>query len=208
MDKSCQTCANYTDTCRKCVTSGTFSEYTPLGGPVIKDSGERREFETGAVRDIQEGKGRCDLLPLMQVARLLNTRDIGSLETLSSMFDYISTDGRIDMLACLSLYQKNPNTDYIMYAIDDFCKQVKWSTPHAMLEVSKHFEAGCQKYGERNWEKGIPEHCYIDSAIRHYLKWRDGWTDEPHDRAVIWNLICLWWTHENITEVDDERVDM
>ena len=25
MDKSCQTCANYTDTCRKCVTSGTFS---------------------------------------------------------------------------------------------------------------------------------------------------------------------------------------
>ena len=30
---------------------------------VIKDSGNRREFETGAVRDIQEGKGRCDLLP-------------------------------------------------------------------------------------------------------------------------------------------------
>lgn len=29
----------------------------------IKDSGERREFETGAVRDIQEGKGRYDLLP-------------------------------------------------------------------------------------------------------------------------------------------------
>ena len=25
MDKSCQTCANYTETCRKCVTSGTFS---------------------------------------------------------------------------------------------------------------------------------------------------------------------------------------
>ena len=30
----------------------------------IKDSGERREFETGAVRDIQKGKGRCDLMPL------------------------------------------------------------------------------------------------------------------------------------------------
>ena len=29
----------------------------------IKDSGERREFDTGAVRDIQEGKGRMDLLP-------------------------------------------------------------------------------------------------------------------------------------------------
>lgn len=30
----------------------------------LKDSGERREFGTGAVRDIQEGKGRCDLMPL------------------------------------------------------------------------------------------------------------------------------------------------
>lgn len=36
---------------------------------MIKDSGERREFSTGAVRDIQEGKGRCDLLPLDIVAR-------------------------------------------------------------------------------------------------------------------------------------------
>ena len=34
----------------------------------IKDSGERKEFSTGAVRDIQEGKGRCDLLPLDVVA--------------------------------------------------------------------------------------------------------------------------------------------
>lgn len=30
---------------------------------VIKDSGNRREFDTGAVRDMAEGKGRMDLLP-------------------------------------------------------------------------------------------------------------------------------------------------
>ena len=190
MDKSCQTCTNYTDTCRKCVTSGTFSEYIPLG-PVIKDSGERREFETGAVRDIQEGKGRCDLLPLMQVAEL-----IASMTTP----DVVISD--------LAQYQRTKNAVYLFDAIKAFSAKLGWSTETAMLEVSKHFEAGCQKYGERNWEKGIPEHCYIDSAIRHYLKWRDGWTDEPHDRAVIWNLICLWWTHENITEADDERMDV
>lgn len=28
---------------------------------MIKDSGTRREFETGAVRDCPEGKGRCDM---------------------------------------------------------------------------------------------------------------------------------------------------
>ena len=192
MDKSCQTCANYTDTCKKCVNSGTFSEYTPLG-PVIKDSGERREFESGAVRDIQEGKGRCDLLPLDMVGRLLNWKDTSY------------ADG---IIYNISRYAETSEVTYIERAIKEACATFKWTIPHAMLEVSKHFEAGCQKYGERNWEKGIPEHCYIDSCIRHYLKWRDGWADEPHDRAVIWNLICLWWTHENITEVGDERMDV
>lgn len=40
----------------------------------IKDSGTRREFETGAVRDMSEGKGRFDLLPwygIEAVARLM-----------------------------------------------------------------------------------------------------------------------------------------
>jgi hypothetical protein len=40
--------------------------------PRIKDSGNRREFTTGAVRDIQEGKGRMDLLPwaaIMEVSK-------------------------------------------------------------------------------------------------------------------------------------------
>lgn len=38
----------------------------------IKDSGTRREFESGALRDMSEGKGRMDLLPwsaIMEVAK-------------------------------------------------------------------------------------------------------------------------------------------
>ena len=31
---------------------------------ILPDSGERRQFESGAVRDIAQGKGRCDLMPL------------------------------------------------------------------------------------------------------------------------------------------------
>jgi len=38
--------------------------------PMIKDSGKRQEFSTGAVRDITEGKGRFDLLPPKVIARL------------------------------------------------------------------------------------------------------------------------------------------
>ena len=44
---------------------------------MIKDSGNRREFESGAVRDIQEGKGRCDLMPLDIVGHILNSDEIG-----------------------------------------------------------------------------------------------------------------------------------
>mgnify|MGYP006932848396 CR=1 FL=1 len=39
---------------------------------MIKDSGNRREFTTGAVRDMAEGKGRMDLLPwsaIMEVSK-------------------------------------------------------------------------------------------------------------------------------------------
>lgn len=39
---------------------------------MIKDSGDRTEFETGAKRDIQHGKGRMDLLPwygVMEVSK-------------------------------------------------------------------------------------------------------------------------------------------
>ena len=39
---------------------------------MIKDSGNRRKFESGAVRDMAEGKGRFDLMPwaaLMEVSK-------------------------------------------------------------------------------------------------------------------------------------------
>jgi len=42
------------------------------GAPVIKDSGDRTEFATGAVRDMRDGKGRMDLLPwsaIMEVSK-------------------------------------------------------------------------------------------------------------------------------------------
>lgn len=44
----------------------------------IKDSGERREFETGAVRDREEGKGRYDLLPFLAIRRLAEHFEAGA----------------------------------------------------------------------------------------------------------------------------------
>ena len=70
-----------------------------------------------------------------------------------------------------------------------------------LMEVSKHFEDGAKKYDERNWEKGIPTHCYVDSGVRHFLKYIDGFEDERHDRAFLWNMLCLLCV--NKPELDD-----
>ena len=41
----------------------------------ILDSGERRQFASGACRDIADGKGRCDLLPLDVIAQYISLTD-------------------------------------------------------------------------------------------------------------------------------------
>ena len=145
----------------------------------IKDSGTRRQFPTGSVRDIQEGKGRCDLLPLAVVGYQLAN------PTFLQINNFMIT-----------------GKPKFLYGALSSCGI--YNDHHTMaLEVSIHFEEGAKKYGERNWQKGIPTHCYIDSAVRHYLKWLRGDKDEPHDRAFCWNILCCIWTCLNKPELND-----
>jgi hypothetical protein len=68
----------------------------------------------------------------------------------------------------------------------------------AIREVAIHFEGGAEKYGERNWERGIPLGVYVDSALRHIGQLMTGDHSERHDRAAAWNLLCLVETAERI----------
>lgn len=47
---------------------------------MLKDSGARTEFESGAVRDMSEGKGRFDLLPMCALLRLAKHYEAGALK--------------------------------------------------------------------------------------------------------------------------------
>lgn len=153
---------------------------------MIKDSGNRTEFESGAVRDIQKGKGRCDLLPLDVVSHWLN-----------------KDDGGDSVLLAISSFMKYSNTDFLEMALTFFQIKLSWHQSTLLLEVSKHFEEGAEKYGENNWKKGLPINCYINSAVRHYLKWLRGDKDEPHDRAFVWNIMCAIWTCNNKPELNN-----
>jgi hypothetical protein len=101
----------------------------------LKDSGSRTNFDTGAVRDAQAGKGRMDLLPV-----------------------------------------------------------------RALIEVARIMEAGAIKYEARNWEKGIPLSRYMDSGLRHAVKFLRGDHDEPHLAQACWNFLCLLDTQMRIQE--------
>jgi hypothetical protein len=79
----------------------------------------------------------------------------------------------------------------------------KWDVYTAFLELAKHYEEGSKKYAERNWEKGINLHCYIDSGVRHYLKYLRGDEDEPHDGAFPWNMFGALWTQKHHPELID-----
>ena len=165
--------------------------------PVILDSGDRTEFKSGAVRDMREGKGRCDLMPLEVVGALLTN----------------------PVLTHIGNFKKTGLTRFLYIALEHFAVECYANTSddsethtkvesHMLLEVAKHFEEGAKKYGENNWQKGIPVHCYIDSAVRHYLKWLRDDQDEPHDRAFVWNLMCCIWEvdyHEWGKKTDDEE---
>lgn len=159
--------------------------------PTIKDSGDRTQFESGAVRDMREGKGRCDLMPLEVVAGYFG-------RFYCKVGDKVNTAEQI--FNNIHAFMDTGDTDFLYLALRNF-ENTTVIVPTLFLEVAKHFEDGAKKYGENNWQKGIPVHCYIDSAVRHYLKWLRGDTDEPHDRAFVWNLMCCIW------EVDHHKED-
>lgn len=73
----------------------------------------------------------------------------------------------------------------------------------ALLRLARHFEHGAIHYGDRNWEKGIPMSNYLDSGMRHLLKYMDGAMDEDHLCAAAWNIMCAMWTEEKLPEMQD-----
>ena len=71
LDICCRECDESTN-CQLCCEIHPQSCGESTMSPTIKDSGQRSEFPTGAVRDMSEGKGRMDLLcwnAIMEVSK-------------------------------------------------------------------------------------------------------------------------------------------
>lgn len=110
----------------------------PIYEKGCKDSGERQYFETGAVRDIQTGKGRFDLI-----------------------------------------------------------------SPVGERRLAVRYEEGAKKYGDRNWQKGIPIGRCLDSAKRHINEYLAGDISEDHLAAAAWNIFTAMDMEENNHSMQD-----
>lgn len=61
----------------------------------------------------------------------------------------------------------------------------------ALLRVAQLYERGAEKYAARNWEKGQPFSRAANSMLRHAAQAANGFDDEDHFAAVIFNAAAI-----------------
>ena len=71
---------------------------------------------------------------------------------------------------------------------------------HALTRLAQHFENGAKVYGDRNWEQGQPLSRYLDSAMRHLVKYLGGGRSEDHIIACAWNCFAFVQTQKWIAD--------
>lgn len=77
-----------------------------------------------------------------------------------------------------------PRWDLVIPADQPYAEQF-------LTRVAELMGRGAEKYGDRNWEKGHGAEEYErakGSALRHFMQWFCGETDEDHAAAVFFNI--------------------
>lgn len=157
----------------------------------LKDTGSRTTLETGSQKEIVEGRGRYDLLPLGTIGELIYEYWLDPSVD-KAQAEYSNKINRILINLELSLTEKNIETKryHILEAVNIFIYHFLETTPLKVVpQLAKLYEAGANKYSARDWEKGRYQEIFINSALRHLFQCLNGETDEDHATAFMWNLI-------------------
>lgn len=75
-------------------------------------------------------------------------------------------------------------------------------SPIGLEAVAKTCAEGAAKYGDYNWEKGMPVHDLLNHALRHINRYLAGDRSEPHLPHAAWGLLAAihseaLWPHLN-----------
>lgn len=154
--------------------------------------GDVNSNEKGSGARFNTGKPAMELLPIRQVANLMNIEHSGSEE--------------VACLYALADYQEGNDAalQRAMYVIGN--------PQQTLVECAQVFDYGKRKYAEWNWAKGMKWSIPIACAVRHLLAMLNGeWIDPieqkgsglPHRGHVMCNLMMLATYHVNFREGDD-----
>lgn len=83
------------------------------------------------------------------------------------------------------------------------CNDVRYDliSPIGLRRIAETYAEGSQKYGDSNWQKGIPTRDLLNHALKHLQLWQIGNTDEDHLAHAAWNIIAMMHTEERMPEL-------
>ena len=61
-------------------------------------------------------------------------------------------------------------------------------SPHVLESLARTHAEGAKKYGDNNWQKGLPSSDLLNRVYRHLNLWRLGDISEDHLGHALWNL--------------------
>jgi hypothetical protein len=76
-------------------------------------------------------------------------------------------------------------------------------TPIGLRRLAETCAEGAKRYGDRNWEKGMPASVMLNHALRHIYLWIDGDTSEDHIAHATWNLMAIMHFEETMPQLID-----
>jgi hypothetical protein len=76
-------------------------------------------------------------------------------------------------------------------------------TPIGLRRLAETCAEGSKKYGDHNWERGIPASEMLNHAIRHVYLWIQGDDTEDHLAHAAWNILGVCHFEEAMPEMID-----
>ena len=79
-------------------------------------------------------------------------------------------------------------------------------SPIGLREVARACAEGAEKYGDWNWEQGMPVHDLLNHAIAHVYQFLAGDRSESHLGHAAWNLLAAIHSNELWPHLNDRTL--
>lgn len=76
-------------------------------------------------------------------------------------------------------------------------------TPHELRRLALIYAVGNKKYGDDNYQKGLPFSVLYNHAMEHLQLYRQGDRTEDHLAKAAWGMFALMYMETNRPEMND-----